>query len=283
MDSNFKAQILREVQLLRLKIKCLIVDVVDNLTTDDPTKALSAAQGKVLKDLLDSISAGTTFNRVNNYSALPVASTVANQYYHVVNSQGTAWLPGWLGGTYYPRGFYYSDGTVWIYAGEVPYQATLGDVNAGTIQDQFVSPFTFNNANKWNTKQDTLVSGTNIKTINGASALGSGNLVVSAAPHVHTASDITDFDTEVSNNADVLANTNARHTHVINEIPTGLINGINNIYTSSFNFVPGTVEIKLNGLTQKIIDDYNTSGTNTIIFNISPTIGENIIINYHKL
>jgi len=33
-----------------------------------------------------------------------------------------------------------------------------------------------------NAKQDTLVSGTNIKTINGASVLGSGNLVVSGAP-----------------------------------------------------------------------------------------------------
>ncbi len=31
--------------------------------------------------------------------------------------------------------------------------------------------------------------------------------------HTHTASDITDFDIEVSNNTDVQANTNARHTH----------------------------------------------------------------------
>lgn len=31
--------------------------------------------------------------------------------------------------------------------------------------------------------------------------------------HTHTASNVTDFDTEVSNNADVAANTTARHTH----------------------------------------------------------------------
>lgn len=31
--------------------------------------------------------------------------------------------------------------------------------------------------------------------------------------HTHTASDISDFDTEVSNNTDVAANTSARHTH----------------------------------------------------------------------
>jgi len=37
---------------------------------------------------------------------------------------------------------------------------------------------------------------------------------VGAAPlvHTHTASDVTDFDTEVSNNTDVAANTSARHT-----------------------------------------------------------------------
>lgn len=31
--------------------------------------------------------------------------------------------------------------------------------------------------------------------------------------HTHSASDVTDFDTEVSNNSDVAANTSARHTH----------------------------------------------------------------------
>ena len=40
-------------------------------------------------------------------------------------------------------------------------------------------------------KQDTLVSGTNIKTINGSSVLGAGDLVVSAGDHSHTADNIT--------------------------------------------------------------------------------------------
>lgn len=35
---------------------------------------------------------------------------------------------------------------------------------------------------------------------------------LAAASHSHTASDVTDFDTEVSNNTDVAANTSARHT-----------------------------------------------------------------------
>lgn len=40
-------------------------------------------------------------------------------------------------------------------------------------------------------KQATLVSGTNIKTINGTSILGSGDLVISAGDHNHTADNIT--------------------------------------------------------------------------------------------
>jgi len=40
-------------------------------------------------------------------------------------------------------------------------------------------------------KQATLVSGTNIKTINGSTLLGAGDLVVSAGDHSHTADNIT--------------------------------------------------------------------------------------------
>lgn len=80
---------------------------------------------------------------VDNYAALPAPATVVGKYYFVLNSQGTSWLPGSLGGTYYPNGTYYSDpfsGT-WI-TGVSPYQATQPDVDAGTITDQFVSPAT---------------------------------------------------------------------------------------------------------------------------------------------
>jgi len=46
------------------------------------------------------------------------------------------------------------------------------------IGDLFVSPFTLANSTQWATKQDYLVSGTNIKTITGNSLLGAGDLVV---------------------------------------------------------------------------------------------------------
>lgn len=94
---------------------------------------------------------GTEVTVVANYSALPAASTVAGQFYFCEASQGTSWLPGPLGGTYYPAGLYYSNGSVWEYMNS-PYQATQAQVDAGTATDVFVSPSTFENAAKWLTK-----------------------------------------------------------------------------------------------------------------------------------
>ncbi len=115
---------------------------------------------------------------VANYSSLPDPTTVPYQIWICENAEGTQWLPGSLGGTYYPEGGYVSDGTKWIYHKD-NYQATQSEVNSGIVSTKWISPFTFENANKWNTKQSTLVSGTNIKTINGNSLLGSGDLIIS--------------------------------------------------------------------------------------------------------
>lgn len=51
-----------------------------------------------------------------NYTALitayPTAQTLSLAY--VQNSQGTAWLPGGLGGTFYSKGTYLFDGVNWV-------------------------------------------------------------------------------------------------------------------------------------------------------------------------
>jgi hypothetical protein len=115
-------------------------------------------------------SSSQTITVVNNYSALPDPTTVPNQFYYTENSQGTRWLPGSLGGTYYPGGtIYYSNGVSWVVA-EVPWQATQSDVNAGTVTDEFVSPYTLANYNKWE-KVST-------KSVNVASPTGSENITL---------------------------------------------------------------------------------------------------------
>lgn len=82
---------------------------------------------------------------VANYSALPSAASVPDEFYWCSESQGTAWLPGSLGGTYYSAGMYYSNGSSWEFL-SVPYQATQAEVNTGTNNDKFVTPSTLTNA-----------------------------------------------------------------------------------------------------------------------------------------
>jgi len=88
---------------------------------------------------------GSTPIEVANYSALPTVGTAPGTTYIVLASQGTYWLPGSLGGTYYPKGYYYDATTEYIYT-ETPYQATQATVDAGINDDQFVTAKTFNDS-----------------------------------------------------------------------------------------------------------------------------------------
>lgn len=139
---------------------------------------LSAKQVQVL------IGIGVTAI-VANYSVLPSPSSVANQLYWVEASQGTSWLPGSMGGTYYPLGLYYSNGTSWEYM-PTAWQASQTTVNTGTNNDQFVTALTFTNASKWSTKQDT---GNYITTLTGdgtASGPGSSTFTLATVLSVLT-------------------------------------------------------------------------------------------------
>jgi len=82
---------------------------------------------------------------VTNYAALPAATTVPNELWYCIAPQGTAWLPGSLGGTYYTNGWYFSDGINWTYQ-STAFEASLSEVNTGTVTDKFVSPNTLANS-----------------------------------------------------------------------------------------------------------------------------------------
>lgn len=72
------------------------------------------------------------------------------------------------------------------------------------------------------------------------------------------------------------------HVHVIGEVPTGTLNGSNAIFTSAYTFVPESFELFINGVRQKIVEDYNTSGGTTITLTASPASTEHLLINYIK-
>lgn len=106
---------------------------------------------------------GTSITVVANYSALPAAGTATGEFYWCSAAQGTWWLPGSLGGTYYNSGLYYSNGVSWERL-EHPYNATQAEVNTGTNTDKFVTPDTFTNASKWATKK-SIATGNNYKFV----------------------------------------------------------------------------------------------------------------------
>lgn len=99
-------------------------------TSDDPFARLSDISG-----------GGSDITVVANYSTLPAAADHNEEFYWVEASQGTKWLPGGLGGTYYNRGLYYSNGSTWTNV-EVPWNATQTEVDTGTNNDKFVTPLT---------------------------------------------------------------------------------------------------------------------------------------------
>ena len=104
-----------------------------------------------------------------------------------------------------------------------------------------------------------------LKTVNGESLEGSGNVQINYnyldnLPTISTAI-ISKF--------------------IFNEIPSGIIDGINSIFNANFLLVPDTEVVFINGQEQKKPDDYNISGQ-TITFTFSPGVSESIVINYIK-
>ena len=79
---------------------------------------------------------------------MPDPTTVNGQFFWCEQSQGTAWIWGSIGGTYYPSGTYYSNGVSWTYL-KSPQQATQSEVDAGVNNDKFVTPNTLTNFSKW--------------------------------------------------------------------------------------------------------------------------------------
>jgi hypothetical protein len=70
---------------------------------------------------------------------------------------------------------------------------------------------------------------------------------------------------------------------VYNENLTPQINGSINTFTTAFPLVSGSEEVKLNGITQTLLDDYIATNSTTIQLVIIPITGDHISISYNKL
>lgn len=69
---------------------------------------------------------------------------------------------------------------------------------------------------------------------------------------------------------------------IFGETLTGTINGSNATFSTANNFVPGSVDVFVNGLKQKRVTHFNTTGVTTIIFSDSPQVGDILVANYER-
>jgi hypothetical protein len=66
---------------------------------------------------------------VQTYNDLPNAADATNLMFSVLSGLGTPGLPVWEGGSYYPRGYYVSDGLQWNYIVETFFDAYSNYLN----------------------------------------------------------------------------------------------------------------------------------------------------------
>lgn len=169
------------------------ITIVDNLTSTSTTDPLSANQGRALQAEIESLQGLGRFLSVWN-CATGLAETnppVSPYTYH----SGDYFLVGTLSSStpavnYKPSGSTYTTGTasqvveteevkvndVYFYDG-TNWILQKNEQRDTTFSSIVGSPYDNTNlASALNSKQDTLISGTNIKTINNESVLGNGNI-----------------------------------------------------------------------------------------------------------
>lgn len=164
--------ILRDATDLLDKKICKLGDKFNNLLPPDILEGLLAAttvsSGNPFVTLSDltSVDIGTNIYIVSTYDDLPDPNVFSGDCYWVENNQGIAWLPGNLGGTYHPKGLYYSNSLSWITV-DSPINAPQSEVNLGLNDNKFVTPAGLKNSTQWDSKANII--------------------------HQHVKADITDF------------------------------------------------------------------------------------------
>lgn len=114
---------------------------------------------------------------------------------------------------------------------------------------------------------DSVTIVTNPQYLNIDIAEGTGDVDINTLPQIITVQVAASIQTSAG-------------TFIIGETPTGAVNGSNAIYVTASSFVPESVQLFVNGVSQTNAVDFITTGTNTITLNVSPVVGDFIRVNY---
>lgn len=205
-------------------------DVIDNLTSTITNKPLSAKQGKILKGMLDDVLWWSSYQTINDPD---YHGDVRDGEYRVVKEP-----------------FLYDDDTIDYYinsetimhkdsnndwgrlddvldakanTSDIPTNTSDLNNDSGFITSETDPVFSASAAagidssdiSAWNGKQDALVSGTNIKTINNNSILGSGDLTITGS-----STDVQINDTSITAGGVANIKTNSAYNASTNKIAT---------------------------------------------------------------
>jgi hypothetical protein len=67
---------------------------------------------------------------------------------------------------------------------------------------------------------------------------------------------------------------------IVNEHPSGTMDGVNTHFETVYDFVSGTTRLYMNGLRQTFLDSYSESGTKGLELSFAPLPGDVLIIDY---
>jgi hypothetical protein len=86
---------------------------------------------------------------------------------------------------------------------------------------------------------------------------------------------------EINNNFNIIENWDIK-----DEIPAGIINGTNLIYTTANNYVSGSLLVLVDGIRQLkgVTNHYIETGANSFSFNAgyAPLAGQDIVVDYRR-
>jgi hypothetical protein len=72
----------------------------------------------------------------------------------------------------------------------------------------------------------------------------------------------------------------SRSTEVYGEVPAGMVNGVNASFLTTNPYRANSLRLYLNGVRQKLINDYTLVPPNTVVFVLAPRTNDHILVDY---